>query len=105
MKISTKESPSLQVNELIIEEMNRQGVTALELSRKLGINVNTVYQILKRNSIKTDRLWEICEILQINFFRILADKIEIANPVDDRLAKLESENNTLKEVIRMLGGK
>ncbi|MGQ1911685.1 helix-turn-helix domain-containing protein [Marinifilum sp. RC60d5] len=105
MKVSSKESTSLHVNDLIIEEMNRQGVSAVELSKKLGINVNTVYQTLKRRSIHTDRLWKICEILQVNFFKILADKVNIENPVDEQLAILESENKTLKEVIKMLGGK
>ena len=105
MKVSTKESTSLHINDLIIEEMKRQGVSAEVLSKRLGISVNTVYQILKKKSIHTDRLWAISEILQINFFKILADKVNIENPVDDKIAILQSENKTLKEVIRMLGGK
>lgn len=105
MKNLEKEPASLHVNDLIIEEMNRQGVSVVELSNKLGISVNTVYQTLKRKSIRTDRLWAISETLQVNFFKVLADKVNITNPVDERVAKLETEIKTLKEVIKMLGGK
>ena len=104
MKISSKKSYPIAINELIVAEMNRQGVTANDLARQLDLNVNTVYHLLKKPNMQIDRLWEVCEILQINFFRMLAEEINIANPVDERIQQLETENNMLKEVIALLGG-
>jgi DNA-binding Xre family transcriptional regulator len=104
MQNTSKKSYPIAINELIIFEMNRQGITANDLARQLNLNLNTVYHFLKKPSIQIDRLWAVCEILQINFFRMLAEEINIATPVDERINKLEVENEMLKEVITLLGG-
>jgi len=59
---------------------------------------------LKKTSIQTDRLAQISEILQVNFFKILAGDLTIENPINPQIEKLTTENKTLKEVIRLLGG-
>ncbi len=101
MKAKVK-SP-IAINELILTEMNRQGLSASDFAQKLQISMNSMYHILKRPSMQIDRLWDICEVLQLNFFKILADEININNPVDTKYEHLQQENNTLKEVIKLLG--
>ncbi|MBN2597626.1 helix-turn-helix domain-containing protein [Labilibaculum sp.] len=102
MKAKVK-SP-IAINELILSEMNRQGLSAADFAQKLQISMNSMYHILKRPSMQIDRLWDICEVLQLNFFKILADEIKINKPADTQINQLQQENKTLKEVIRLLGG-
>ncbi|MDM8161171.1 helix-turn-helix domain-containing protein [Labilibaculum sp. K2S] len=101
MKAKVK-SP-IAINELILSEMNRQGLSAADFAQKLQISMNSMYHILKRPSMQIDRLWEVCEALQLNFFKVLADEIKITNPVDPQMDQLQRENKMLREVIQLLG--
>lgn len=98
---SNKTTP---VNELILSEMKKQDVTISTMAKKLDLSLNATYNTLKKTSIQTDRLAQISEILQVNFFKILASELTIANPINPQIEKLTTENKTLKEVIRLLGG-
>lgn len=102
----TKHSP---INELIYLEMKKQGLKCPDLARGLNLSTSSTYYLLSRSSIQIDRLWEICEILQINFFQILSNQLQIENSeehfIDEEKEALKAENKTLKEVIKMLGGK
>ncbi|BAX80863.1 hypothetical protein [Labilibaculum antarcticum] len=92
------------INELILSEMKKQEVSISAMAKKLDLSVNATYNALKKPSIYTDRLAEISEILQVNFFKILAGQLNIENPINPQLEKLTTENTTLKEVIGLLGG-
>ncbi|RKE04648.1 hypothetical protein [Marinifilum flexuosum] len=106
-----KNNTPVKINELIREEMERQMIGPLALSEKLNIGTSSVYNFLEKSSLQVSRLWTISEALQYNFFKRLADQIDIKNPIDSRIAELENEINdlkkerdTLKEVIALLGG-
>jgi DNA-binding Xre family transcriptional regulator len=95
------------INDLILFEMKKQGLNTVDLSRRLNLSTSSTYYILSRSSIQLDRLWQICEVLQINFFQILSNQLQIEHS-DDLLADeekeaLKAENKTLKEVIKLLG--
>jgi len=95
------------VNELILFEMKKQGLNTIDLAQRLQLSNSSTYYLLSRSSIQIDRLWEICEVLQINFFQILSNQLQIENsdglPVDEEKEALKAENKTLKEVIKLLG--
>ena len=74
------------------------------MAKKLDLSLNATYNTFKKTSIQTDRLAQISEILQVNFFKILANDLNIENPINPQTEKLTTENKTLKEVIRLLGG-
>ncbi|WP_321295054.1 helix-turn-helix transcriptional regulator [Marinifilum fragile] len=102
-------SKKYPINELILKEMKRHGMRPPDLARKLGLSVSTTYYLLNRNTIQVDRLRQICRILNTNFFQILADQMNMDNNSeafkDEEKEALKAENETLKSVIRMLGGK
>ena len=95
------------INDLISLEMKKQGLNTVDMSRRLNLSRSSTYYILSRPSIQIDRLWEICEVLQINFFQILSDQLQIENSdgllADEEKEALKAENKTLKEVIKLLG--
>jgi len=95
------------INDIILFEMKKQGLTTVDLARRLNMNTSSAYYILSCSTIQLDRLWKICEVLQINFFQILANQLQIENTeqlfIDEEKEALKAENKTLKEVIKMLG--
>lgn len=92
------------INELILLEMKKQDVSIPTMAKKLDLSLNATYNTLKKSSVQTDRLVQISGILQVNFFKILAEGLNIQNPINPQIEKLTAENKTLKEVIRLLGG-
>ena len=95
------------INDIILFEMKKQGLNTVDLSRRLNLSTSSTYYILSRSSIQIDRLWEICEVLQINFFQILSNQLQIENSdgllADEEKEAFKAENKTLKEVIKLLG--
>ncbi|MCZ4695667.1 hypothetical protein DWB61_13070 [Ancylomarina euxinus] len=95
------------INELIHLEMKKQGFRCPDLARRLHLSNSSTYYLLSRPTIQIDRLWEICEVLQINFFHILSNQLQIDNSeqlfIDEEKEALKAENKTLKEVIKLLG--
>ncbi len=100
--MTTKNTPP--INELILSEMKKQDMTISTMARSLDLSVNGTYNTLKKASIQTDRLAKISEVLQVNFFTILANELSITKPINPQIEELTSENKTLKDVIRLLGG-
>ncbi len=92
------------INELILLEMKKQNLSISTLAKKLDLSLNATYNTLKKSNIQTDRLTQISEILQVNFFRILAKDLNITKPINPQIEKLTTENKTLKEIISLLGG-
>jgi len=95
------------INELIHIEMKKQGFRCPDLARRLQLSNSSTYYLLSRSSIQIDRLWEICEVLQINFFQILSNQLQIEDSndqlADEEKEALKAENKTLREVIKLLG--
>lgn len=92
------------INKLILSEMKKQEVSVVVMAKKLDVSMNAMYSILKKPSIQINRLAQISEVLQVNFFKILAEELNIQNPINPQIENLTTENKTLKEVIRLLGG-
>jgi len=95
------------INDLILFEMKKQGLNTVDLARRLNLSASSTYYLLSRSTIQLDRLWQICEVLQINFFQILSNQLQIENSdgqlADEEKEALKAENKTLKEVIKLLG--
>ncbi|WP_120241640.1 hypothetical protein [Marinifilum flexuosum] len=95
---------NIPINELILSEMKKQEISISAMAKKLDLSLNATYNTFKKSSIQTDRLAQISEILQVNFFKILGNHLTVQNPIDPKIEELTTENETLKEVIRLLGG-
>jgi len=103
--------PIIKLNELVKKEMKSQAVSPVELAGRLHIAPSSVYSLLEKESMQVSRLKTICRALNVNFFRIVADQINIAEPLTPEIEELEEqvrdqkkENKTLKEVIALLAG-
>ncbi len=64
------------IGELIKQKFEKRGCTVSWFAKELHCDRSNVYDIFKRESIDTKRLYKISEILEHNFFKTLADDFE-----------------------------
>ena len=105
----------LHILPMIKREMTRKRINATDLSRGLNMPYQSVTGMLKRNTIQVQRLAELSEFLQYNFFREIAaqlpykepdnsvaeDRTEVEN-LQFRIKELEMEVNILRQTLKDL---
>ena len=69
------------ITDIIKRELNKQRISITNLSRRLGLHQATVHNMLKRKSVQVSRLSSLCNALQYNFFRELAEEFTYEQPV------------------------
>jgi transcriptional regulator with XRE-family HTH domain len=75
----------LSIGSLIREKVEASGMTVKEFSERLGIMRPNVYRIFSAQSIDTALLWQICVILNCNFFEFYAKSLQ-----DSQKGKLQN---------------
>ena len=90
----------------------KKRILPVELSRRLGVTASTIYLFRRSKNCDVDRLWDICKVLDYNFFRELSEEVDIAEPTNTVIEKLQNEIiekdreiDKLKDVIRIISGR
>ena len=92
---------TLQVLQMVKRELERQKVGVSELSRGLNIRSSSVSGMLKSPTFQVQRLADLSEFLNYNFFRELAALLPYAEPVYARESK-QSEVEELQSRVKEL---
>lgn len=100
---------------MIKREMERKHLNASDLSRGLHRPYQSVVGMLKRPTLQVQRLAELSEFLNYNFFREIAVKLPYAEPdysipkdltevasLQNRIKELELEVNILRQTLKDL---
>lgn len=103
---------------MVKREMQRKRVTVSEISRALKINTSSASGMLKSPTFQVQRLVELSELLNYNFFREIAAQLPYTDPVyvdevklseeeelQTRLKELEMENSILRQTLKDLVGR
>ena len=69
----------INILEMIKHVMLEKHMSKAELSRKMGLHYSTVQGMLSRNTIQVKKLGDLCEILDYNFFREIAEQFPLKN--------------------------
>jgi len=106
---------TLPVLSIVRRELQRKKVSVSELSRALKINSSSVSGMLKSQTFQVQRLADLSEYLNYNFFRELAAKLPYAEPVyateskqsevaelQARVKELEMEVGILRQTLKDL---
>ena len=104
--------------EMIKRELQRKRITATELTHGLKLSHSAVVGMLQRPTIQVQRLAEISEFLNYNFFREIANKLRCTEPnnsldtdqtevngLKSRVRDLELEVSILRQTIKDLAGR
>ena len=92
---------TLQVLQIVRREVQRKKVSVAELSRALKINSSSASGMLKSQTFQVQRLAELSELLNYNFFRELAAKLPYTEPVfpeESRQSEVAELQNRIKEL-------
>ena len=66
----------VHIGQIIEQEMQKRGCTKAWLAKQLYCHRTNISNILKRQSIDTEQLLRISQILQINFFEYYTQEFE-----------------------------
>lgn len=91
----------LPILSIVKREMDRKHINPADLSRKLHMPYQSIVGMLKRPTLQVQRLAELSEVLQFNFFREIATKLPYNEPdysvAEDR-TEVESLQTRIKEL-------
>ena len=98
--------------------MKNKHVTGAEIARALNMHPTSVNGMLHRPTLQVQKLADLSDLLQYNFFRELATKFPYAEPdcadkelveanknLQNRVKELELEVHILRQTIRDLGAR
>jgi len=105
----------LEITSMIKREMERKRISGADLVPALKINHSSVSGMLQRSTIKVQRLAELSEFFNYNFFREIAQKLPYPEPdysneadkaemagLQTRVKNLELEVSILRQTIKDL---
>ncbi|MDM8161286.1 hypothetical protein QUH73_15790 [Labilibaculum sp. K2S] len=92
----------VNLNDIIVNRMKEKYISNTELARLLQMHHSSVLFMLKNPGMQIRRLWTICEAIDFNVFRYLANEIGIENPVDSGITLRDAEIENLKKEIEDL---
>lgn len=100
---------------MVKREMQRKRVTVSEISRALKINTSSASGMLKSPTFQVQRLVELSEVMNYNFFREIAAQLPYTEPayvnaskqseveeLRSRIKELEMENSILRQTLKDL---
>lgn len=91
----------LPILSMVKREMTRKRINASDLSRGLKMPYQSVVGMLKRETLQVQRLAELSDFLQYNFFREIAAKLpykEPGNLIAEDTAEVENLQIRIKEL-------
>ncbi len=103
---------------MIAREMKRRHINVTDLGRGLRIKHSSVVGMMKRPTLQVQRLAEVSEFLNYNFFREIANKLPCTEPdytseiyrteingLQSRVKDLELEVSILRQTIKDMAGR
>jgi len=84
--------------ELLMQQMKEKHYSQSDLARALNTQLVTIYRMVKRQSIGTDYLWKLGELMNVNFFSILAQS-HPANTLTPKEIELEKQVSDLQKEV------
>jgi len=98
---------TIQVIPMVKREMLRKHQSISGVARKINLNQSSVNGMLRRSSMHVQRLIELSDVLQYNFFREIAAMLPYAEPADEtqikdqeRIKELEMEVRILRQTLK-----
>jgi len=98
---------------MIRREMNKRHTTSAALSRGLNMNPTSIHGMLNRQTIQVNKLIELSDFFQYNFFKEIAAKIPYPEPdyslmvdwsktetLQKRVSELEMEVSILRQTLK-----
>ncbi len=94
--------PPPHVGEILKKYIKQNRLYQAGWARKQGVLPTTVLAYFKKSSMQISTLFTICQVLEFNFFKAIADALppemppQNVNPLQPELDQIKKENEALK---------
>jgi transcriptional regulator with XRE-family HTH domain len=75
---------NVHIGNLIRLRLTQLGMTKAEFARRINKSAQNVHDILSRESVDTHLLWNICVVLNYNFFKIFIPGNQVLTELQDK---------------------
>lgn len=79
MNIENIDIPEIHVGNMILDYMKQHRISQAELARNIKLDTSNLNKLLKKKSMETDRLMDICIALEHNFFPLFCNDTKAYN--------------------------
>ena len=86
-----KSTKSKTIGDLINEEVRRKGMPVTKFAKEINCQRNNVYDIFNRSNMDIDLLKRISKVLDVNFFQIIADDLDLVCEEADNVNQQEQK--------------
>lgn len=86
-----KSTKSKTIGDLINEEVRRQEMPVTKFAKEINCQRNNVYDIFNRSNMDIDLLKRISKVLDVNFFQIIADDLDLVCEEADNVNQQEQK--------------
>jgi len=92
----------IEVIPMIRREMSRNHLTPAEFARKLKVAPSSVQGLLNHSTIQVQKVAQLSEVFQYNFFREIAAMFPYTDPDYTLKTVVDQEKEELKESVKAL---
>lgn len=71
--------PDIHVGNMILRYLKNNGISQAKLARDMKVDSAYLNRLLKKKSFETDRLFDICMVLEYNFFAVFCNDTDYAD--------------------------
>lgn len=94
----------VHIGRIIKEQVKLNKLTARIFGSRISLTEDSIYKLYKRESIDTNQLKLISEVLNYDFFQHYTPRIDRCKELDNENAALKRENSLLQELVESLKG-
>ena len=92
----------IDVVSMVNRELENRHINHSDVARKLGVNRSSIQGMLTRPTFQVQRLVDLSEVCNYNFFREVADMLPYEEPVATRIQSVADTVNGMNEHIKEL---
>jgi len=92
----------IEVIPMIRREIKRNHFSLVKVAQKLNVEPSSVKGMLSRPTLQVQRLADLSEVCNYNFFREIAEMLPYAEPLNAGKLTADKEKEELKEHIKAL---
>ena len=93
---------NIHIGKKVKEELYQQGISVSVFAKKINRSRNVVYDIFERESIDTDLLQKISEVLKCNFFDLYTNYKKTKGEKTNSVADTGANYHTTSEYVQLL---
>ncbi len=95
---------NIHIGKEIFKVLEQKKISQAEFGRRIGIQRQNVKSILSKSSMDTEKLEEICKVLDFDFFSLFTPQKQQMSLMDSCVLQHTDEGDNLNGSVKIVGG-